>query len=134
MSAFEYSVAIDHEPAISRCARLVRPSALSRTFGNHCVSESPRQPLRSSALVPAATPPRKPRRVPLPSDMRRLLRVDGVPAGDHRAHIVPGAGQNDHDDVHDEETEEGESQDEMDGARALAAAEDPDEPRERAVD
>src|SRR5215469_18874418 len=131
MSAFEYSVAIDHEPAISRCARLVSPSALSRIFGNHCVSESPRQPLRSSAPVPATAAPRNPRREP--SDMGGLpaVAIDGVPAGDDRAQIVPGAGQHDHDDVHDEEPEKGERQDEVDGARALPAAEEPDEPRER---
>src|SRR5580704_11114342 len=132
MSAFENSGASAHEPATSRSARLLSPSALASTLGHHSVSESPLQPLRASALAPAAIPPKKLRR--LTSTMARLRGLDRIAARDHGTDVVPCSRQHHHDDVDDEKSQERKGADEMNGSRGLPTAEYPEQLRKRGID
>src|SRR3990167_3524479 len=62
------------------------------------------------------------------------LLTDRVAAGDHRADVVPDARDQDHDDVNDDEEDDGGRGDEVQRARRLAAGEEIDEPREGSID
>src|SRR5690242_2521926 len=132
MSAFEYSGASACPPAKSRWARRVRFSTSPRMFNTHGVCDGSLQPTRPSVVASAAVRVRKFRRLVVTSAIP-VLRLDRITTGDHRAQIVPGAGQDHHDDVHEEECDERKRAEEMDGTRALSPAEDPGQEWEGAV-
>src|ERR1700761_6530544 len=105
MSALLYSGASAWLPAKRRCTRLVSASALRNNGSIHGCCDTAVHPASASAPTLAA-----PRRMTLrrvaPSPMvASHLAFDLIPAGDHRADVVPRPRQYDHHDMHDEESE-----------------------------
>src|SRR5690349_3699192 len=132
MSALEYSGASACPPAKRRWALRVRFSTSPRMFNTQGLCDGSLQPTRPSVLASAALRARKFRRLVLRVSAIAVL-LDRIAAGDHRTQIVPGAGQDDHDDVYEEERDEGKRADEVDRARTLTAEEHPGQEREGAV-
>src|ERR1051325_9438941 len=127
ISALVYSAASAWLPANRRWTRSVNPSALYNTSCTHCVCDTLLQPASVSAPALRPTLRRKLRR--LDSLMRTSrIALDKIAARDHRADIVPGPGEYDHDDGNDEKRDKGKGTDEMNRARALAAIENPQQP------
>src|SRR5262245_6725889 len=129
MSASVNSRAKAPGPITARCTFKVSASPASSTALNHGLSGSASQPASVSEPAAASEPLKKLRRSSLSLLLGRMMRLvmagscrlDGVVAGDHRAHVVPDAGQDHHHDVHEHEQHGRSGAEKMDAARRLSA-------------
>src|SRR5258707_5153778 len=131
MSALSNSGASAWLPTNRRWAQRVRFSTSSIRFTAQGDSAMPVQPASASAESAAAPRARNDRRK-MGSDILRL-RLDGKPAGDHRAHPVERRRQDQRKHVNNEETQKRERDDEMNRSRALSPPEHPQQERIAAV-
>src|SRR6516165_4340254 len=119
MSLSAYSRASDFGRAKKRCARRVRPSAeLSVSFTGFDMESLVQAEARSAA--DAASTPR--RGAVRSRAMIVSLDLDRVAPGDHRAQVVPDAGDQNHEQVERHERHQEPRHDEVDAPRRLAPA------------
>src|SRR5208282_1865913 len=99
---------------------------------NQGLPDNPSHPPSDSAAMPPAAWAKNPRR---PTRLTVVIVAsDAVPAGDHRAQVVPGTGHENHRDMNEHEAEKRECADEVDRPRGLPPAEEMEKPGEARVE